>query len=178
MTDGYEPTQNAVAERLNKTFKNQLKYIKPILPEHCDTIQKLQTVVNKRVLNFNKHFKNKRNAFVGANTMRKALVETKLQTPKPAITHSSFVSNFITPQISNIEAFKNKAAQTFIFESNEDNLTNKKILASLEQLADQQKKLGFQQQLGVLYQQEHFESVKDDLNKIYELVKKEKNKRT
>nr|YP_009472461.1 hypothetical protein [Bryopsis sp. HV04063]ARO74113.1 hypothetical protein [Bryopsis sp. HV04063] len=70
MTDGYEPTQNAVAERLNKTFKNQLKNIKPTIPQSSSSIQKLQTVINKRVQNFNRDFKTSRNLNLGATLLR------------------------------------------------------------------------------------------------------------
>lgn len=87
MTDGYQPTQNAVAERLNKTFKNQLKYIKPLIPATTSSIQKLQTVINKRVQNFNRDFKTDRNLNLGATLLREFFNSSEQDIPDTVFTY-------------------------------------------------------------------------------------------
>ena len=176
MSRAYEPTDNAVAERLNHTFKNQLSSIKPSIPKQIETILKLQNIVNKKVQVFNQTFKTKRNENIGATLLRELFLTSTENIPTPSITYAQgtltkkpdqtlYVEHF------NIQAYRKNVAKVYAFNDHKADFATKEILILLEKLHDKQEKLNIQQHLSALYQLKSNQNTRDKLDQILAYLK-------
>lgn len=156
MTDAYQPTQNAVAERLNKTFKNQLKYIKPTIPAKTSSIQKLQTVINKRVQNFNRDFKTSRNLNLGATLLREFFNSSEQVRPNTVITYMPQKKDYwLNSDADIIHDYREKVKQNFNLPDNDVEFLKLKIEKVLKQIKDQQDRIELNQHLTALIDQKN-----------------------
>ena len=169
MTDGYKPTQNAVAERLNNTFKNQLKYIKPTIPITTPNIQKLQTVINKRVKNFNRDFKTSRNLNLGATLLREFFASSDQDISDTVMTYMPQKKEkdyWLNSDANIIQEYREKVKQNFNLPYDDMEFLKIKIEKVLKQIKDQQDRIELNQHLAILIEQKNHQRLLDYIIQI------------
>jgi site-specific recombinase XerD/transposase InsO family protein len=189
MSDAYQPTQNAVAERLNQTFKNQLKYIEPNIPSRTNTIKNLQSIMDQRVTHFNQKFKSERNLHLGAVLLREIFKNNDQPLPEMVMTYNDKNDknkevSWINTDANIIHDFRKKVKQNFLIKEEEvEFLENKfeKILREFKteqkEIKDQTNRIEFNQHIKSLIDNRNYQKLMNYIVEIDQKVTKKQKKK-
>lgn len=131
MSDKADPLCNSVSERFNRTFKNQLNNIYRLKQKYKSIID-IQRDVNKRIAEFNKEHKSKRNLNIGATEFRKRSEEN---TNLP-ILHKNKCNSKDTANVEQINKFRKDTIEVLGPEEWEQTELKKKFWNKINQIME------------------------------------------